>query len=89
VIIRGRWNASGVGGGVRSRPKGVICVFVVVVVGGGAAKGWARACVRVCVFACGRVGKVKSRERIKERVQRDGEGQRSDGHARGGCAVGR
>jgi hypothetical protein len=35
VIIRGRWNASGVGVGVRSRPKGVICVFVVVVVGGG------------------------------------------------------
>jgi hypothetical protein len=50
VIIRGRWNASGVGGGVRSRPKGVICVFVVVVVGGGAAaKGWARARARVCV----------------------------------------
>jgi hypothetical protein len=65
VIIRGRWNASGVGGGVRSRPKGVICVFVVVVVGGGGGKGMGAG-----VCACGRVGKVKSRERIKERVQR-------------------
>jgi hypothetical protein len=86
VIIRGRWNASGVGGGVRSRPKGVICVFVVVVVGRGGGKGMGAG---VWVCACGRVGKVKSRERIKERVQLESEGQRSDGHARGGCAVGR